>query len=90
MPAMMGFMLGRALSPPVPLYQGPPPAGAAPDRDQRPVYSGGRYVGAAPAATTRPRWSAGAPASPRVAALAAPSRGGFGATGRGYAGGAAS
>jgi uncharacterized protein YgiB involved in biofilm formation len=91
MPAMMGFMLGRALSPPVPLHYGPPSAaGPAPQPGRQPVYSAGNYVGSAPAGATRARWSANAPASPRVAALAPPARGGFGATGRGYSGGAGS
>jgi uncharacterized protein YgiB involved in biofilm formation len=93
MPAMMGFMLGRAMSP-MPLYYGAPnaagtQAGGTPARQS--VYSGNRQVGATEAAS-RQRWNAAAPATAasRTSALASPTRGGFGATGRGYSGSAAS
>jgi len=90
-PAMMGFMIGRALSaPPVPLYYGPagvPQPGR--DREERPVYSGGTYYGGVSGSSGRP-FSAGASstAGTRTASLSTPSaaaeRSGFGGTGRSY------
>lgn len=95
-PAMMGFMMGRALSaPPIPLYYGPRNA-AAPNPDERPVYSGSSYYGGASGGTGRSfsttSSSASSGTAARSATLSSPSatavsRGGFGATGRGYSGG---
>ena len=87
MPAMMGFMLGNALSRPMPLYQGTPAPGTPPGRQA--LYSGNSYVGATDTAANR-RWNANAPAATGSrAALSVPasSRGGFGSTGRAYSGG---
>jgi uncharacterized protein YgiB involved in biofilm formation len=93
-PAMMGFMIARALSaPPVPLYYGPLGAPQRPDRDrdERPVYSGSSYYGGVSGSSGRP-FSASAPAgSVQTASLSTPSvaaeRSGFGATGRSYSSG---
>ena len=96
MPAMMGYMLGRAMSPPVPLYYGPPTAFGSPqERQQQSLYSGGGYVGSVSSGSTRSTFNATAPASSsgpaRVATSSSTtSRGGFGATGRSYSGGSGS
>ena len=93
MPAMMGYMLGRSMSTPTPLYYGPPSAVGTPqERQQRSLYSGGGYVGST-AATGAARFNASAPASAtatRVATAPSTSRGGFGSTGRSYSGGSGS
>ena len=88
MPAMMGYMLGRSMSTPTPLYYGPPSAVGTPEeRQQRSLYSGGGYVGSTAAASAS-RFNASAPASAtatRVAtAPSSTSRGGFGSTGRSF------
>jgi uncharacterized protein YgiB involved in biofilm formation len=94
MPAMMGYMLGRSMSTPTPLYYGPPSAVGTPEeRQQRSLYSGGGYVGST-SASSPGRFNASAPASAtatRVAtAPSSTSRGGFGSTGRSYSGGSGS